>query len=122
MAKFNVVNKKIILNHEEIIKFQIMVYCYFHNINISNSELQCLSLLYENRDLTEFCTHAATLGYFKSSQSVRNALLRLEKDGVIEKIGDKRKSIRLHNKLNVQHSSNILLDYKTIYVNEKQKI
>ena len=57
MAKFNVVDKKVNMSLEEIIKFQIMTYCYIHKITLSESDLACLTLLGLNKkvELSDFC-------------------------------------------------------------------
>ena len=57
MAKFNIVEKKVSMTLEQIIKFQIITYCYVHNITLSEADLNCLTLLGLNKkaDLSDFC-------------------------------------------------------------------
>lgn len=116
MAKVNVVDKSIELNLIDIIKYQIITYCHLRKITISPSDLDCLVDLCTEQVLPEFCNKAYKLGYFKSPQSVRNALGRLEIDNLLIKSGPlKKRSIVINPVLNIQSKGNILLNHKIIY-------
>ena len=43
MAIVNRVNKKVKTSKDEVIKYQILTYCFLNNIQISNSDLNCLT-------------------------------------------------------------------------------
>lgn len=120
MAKFNLLEKTIRLSYFDIIKYQIHSYCYFNNIKISDSELLCLALLIKEYSLIEFIELVVNKKIFKSSQVVRNTISRLTKYGLIEKKGSfRQRRIVLSDNLNVQKKDNILLNYKILYINEK---
>jgi hypothetical protein len=118
MAKVNLVNKKIQLSRSEIIKFQLISHCYFEKSNMSESDYNCLTLLggVGKYDLSEFCELAASYHIFKSTQTVRNCLIRMEKMGLISKEGKSRKQISLHPDLKIQTKGNILLNYNIIHI------
>lgn len=120
MAKFNLLEKTIRLNYFDIIKYQIHSYCYFNDIKISDSELLCLTLLIKEYKLIEFIDLVVKKKVFKTSQVVRNTISKLIKYGLIEKNGTfKQRRIVLSDNLNIQTKGNILLNYKILYVNEK---
>jgi len=45
MALVNKVEKKIKTNRESVIKYQILTYCFFNAVQISQSDLDCLTEL-----------------------------------------------------------------------------
>jgi DNA-binding PadR family transcriptional regulator len=51
-----------------------------------------------------------------SPQTIRNALIKLEKEGLIYKDGSGRKKIKMHPDLKIQTEGNILLNYKFAYI------
>jgi len=119
MAKFNVVDKKIQLGLDDIVKFQLSTFCYLNEIPVSDADLRCLALLGAKgeTDLSEFCTEVASKGIFKTTQTVRNSLVRMEKCGVILKTGlSKKRLITINSALQIQTSGNILLQYKVFHI------
>jgi len=136
MAKVNKVDKKVSMTLEEIIKFQIITYCFIHKITISDSELSCLTLLGLNKkaELSDFCNACcvienrdknSTLPYtkviFKTPQTVRNSLTKLSNYNIISKEGlGHNKTIELNVDLKIQIEGNILLDYKIYYIGTKE--
>lgn len=111
------------MTDKEIIKFQLMSHCYIHNISVNNSDLDCLTLLgiLGETDLISFCDIVTDHKIFKSAQTVRNCLVKLEKNGLLNKTGKSKKVIKLNPDMNIQCSGNIFLDYK-IYTIEPDKI
>ena len=108
MAKVNLVSKKITMDLWNIIKFQLLTHGYIQGIPLSESELNCLTLLGINKEseLSDFCNASCSeeqrdkepaLEYkshiFKNPQTVRNCLSKLEKLGFITKEGKNRKKI-----------------------------
>ncbi len=85
MAKVNLVQKKVLVGHGEIIKYQLLTYCFIDGVQLSMSELNCLTLLAYNGEigLSEFCTEAVDKKIFKTSQTVRNFLNKASKKGLI---------------------------------------
>ena len=115
MAIVNQVQKRVVMSKKDIIKYQILTHCYINNIIVSNSELECLTLLSESGpiELTDFCYDASEEHkIFKSSQTVRNCINKCEKNELVIKDRKNRKIIRLNKNLKVQTKGSVLLDYK----------
>lgn len=122
MAQVNLVKKTVKLGIRDIIKFQLLTYCFVRDIQFSNSELDCLTLLgaYGEHELSDFCNVTVEEKIFKTSQTVRNFLTKVEKMGIIKKVGTNKKRISLSKELEIQTDGNIMLDYKIVYVAETQ--
>ena len=135
MAKVNLVSKKITMDLWNIIKFQLLTHGYIQGIPLSESELNCLTLLgiHKESELSDFCNASCSeeqrdkepaLEYkshiFKNPQTVRNCLSKLEKLGFITKEGKNRKKIFLSENLKIQILGNIVLDYKVICLDTKK--
>lgn len=118
MALVNQLQKKTKMDHWKIIKYQILTYCFLENIHISNSDLDCLTLLSISgeSELNLFCTEVHKKNIFQSPQTVRNALSKAEKKNLIIKEGRNKKKISINPSMNIQTSGNILLDYKFLAV------
>ncbi len=116
MAIVNQVNKKVKMSKTDIIKYQILTHCYLEKITVSDADLDCLTLLALNgeQDLSMFCQKAFELNIFKSTQTVRNALAKIETKNLIFKSGRSKKRIGVNINLNLQTQGNILLDYKFV--------
>ncbi len=115
MAIVNQVQKRVIMSRKDIIKYQILTHCYINNIMVSNSELECLTLLSESGpiELTDFCYDASDEhGIFKSQQTVRNCINKCEKNKLVVKDKKNKKVITLNENLKVQTKGSIMLDYK----------
>ena len=78
MALVNRIEKKAMMPKWDLVKFQIVTYCYLNRLTVSDSELNCLTLLSFNEptELTDFCYDASSEEdwIFKTPQSVRNAI------------------------------------------------
>lgn len=113
-----VVNKQVQMTRSEIIKYQIITHCYINKLAMSESDYNCLTLLgaLGESDLTEFCIFTAEHSIFKTTQTVRNCLVRMEKQGLISKIGRSKKRIALSPELKIQANGGILLNYKIFYI------
>ena len=118
MALVNKVEQKIKVSLNETIEFQIITYCFFNNIKISNADLKCLVELskYKDVELTEFCNNLTELNIFKSAQSARNAISKTSKKNLITKIGKNKKKILVNPVMNIQSKGTVLLDYKILGV------
>lgn len=118
MAKVNLVDKRARMDLWNIVKFQLITHCYLSNITLSESELDCLTLLCikGEYDLTDFCTLASTQKIFKTTQTVRNCLVKMERSGFISKEGKNKKKIAINPDIKVQAEGNVLLDFKFVYV------
>lgn len=133
MAKVNVVNKQVQMGRSEIIKFQLLTHCYINHITLSDLDFDCLTQLgvLGESELTDFCTMMAerrlqeklktvseTVGkkLEASPQTIRNVLIKVEKDGLIQKTGKGRKKISIHPDLKIQTEGNVLLNYKCFHI------
>lgn len=134
MAKVNIVNKQVRMDLDDIIKYQLITHCYINHIILSDLDLDCLTSLGKlgESELTEFCTLMAEkrlsdkLKSWKparpnerkpdaSPQTIRNVLIKVEKEKLIVKSGKGRKRISLNPDLKVQTTNSILLNYKIVY-------
>ena len=124
MSVVNQVQKKVKISKWQIVKYQILTHCYLSDIILSNSDLDCLTLLSFNQpiELSNFCLDASSEedSIFKSPQSVRNSLNKSEKNKIIIKDLKNKKLILLNPSLKIQTNGNILLDYK-FFANESKK-
>jgi hypothetical protein len=100
----------------DIVKFQILTHCYINRIAMSESDLDCLTLLSFNQpiELSNFCLDASSEEdwIFKSPQTVRNSVNKAEKNGLVIKDASNKKVIMLNPNIKVQTEGTILLDYK----------
>lgn len=116
MALVNQVQKKVKMPKWDVVKFQILTHCYINRITMSESDLDCLTLLSFNEpiELSNFCLDASSEEdcIFKSPQTVRNSINKSEKNGLIIKDPANKKLIMLNPSLKVQTEGSILLDYK----------
>jgi len=97
MAIVNKVDLKLKVNIDESIKFQILTYCFFNSILVTNSDLKFLCELSKtpNIELTKFCVKLVSMNIFKSPQSARNA-------------------ITINSAIKIQTNGLVLLDYKIL--------
>jgi hypothetical protein len=133
MAKFNVVDKKVSMSLEDVIKFQLITYCYIHKIILSESDLSCLTLLGLNKkvELSDFCNACcdlnnrdkdSTIPYqkaiFKTPQTVRNCVAKMRNYNIINR--DASKTIELNPELNIQADGNVLLNFKMFHIGTQE--
>ena len=122
MAKFNVVDKKVRMGLYDIVRYQILTYCYVNRIQATESDLDCLTILAMTgeSDLAEFCLLITEKRIFKSTQSVRNCLVKLERNNLISKEGKTKKKIAVNPMMKLQTYGNILINHKFIYVGTEE--
>ena len=133
MAKVNVVSKQVKMSLDDIIKFQLITHCYVNHISLSDLDLDCLINLSKAGayELTDFCKIMAEKrladklksdgGINKknlqaSPQTIRNILIKLEKENLIIKDGGGRKKITVNPEFKIQIEGNILLQYKFVHI------
>lgn len=120
----------------DIVKFQILIYCYFNEITICDSDLECLTLLAVNgeSELTDFCNAACdpnnrdkdttleiTKRIFTSPQSVRNCVNKAFGKRLLEKVGSGKKRIIINPDMKIQTIGNILFDMKFLRKDESKE-
>ena len=122
MTVVNKVDKKVKMSRDGVIKYQILTFCFLNDVQISISDLDCLTELAKlgDHELTSFCKLVATKGIFKSPQSARNAITKAEKKNLVKKIGNNRKSISISDAMNLQTEGTILLDYKFLGIESQE--
>ena len=119
MAKVNLVTKKTSMELADIIRYQLVDYCYFNKIPVVDSYIDCLVLLAlkGSVDIADFCTIIIEKRIFKNTQTVRNCLIKLEKNKFIVTGGKKyKKVLTLNPDMKIQTVGNILLDYKILHL------
>ena len=125
MALVNQVQKRVKMPKWHIVKFQILTHCYINNISVSDSDLDCLTLLSFNSpiELTNFCYDASSEEdwIFKSPQTVRNCINKAEKNKLVVKDSTNKKIIMLNPVLKIQTNGTILLDYKFLGQNDTEE-
>lgn len=125
MALVNQVQKRVKMPKWDVVKFQILTHCYINRITMSDSDLNCLTLLSFNQpiELTNFCYDASSEEewIFKTPQTVRNCINKAEKNGLVIKDKDNKKIISINPELKIQTGGNILLDYKFFGQNDTQE-
>ena len=116
MALVNQVQKRVRMSKWNVVKFQILTHCYIKKILLSDSDLNCLTLLSFNEpiELTSFCYDASSEEdpIFKSPQTVRNCINKAEKNNLVIKDIENKKLIKLNTELKIQTKGTILLDFK----------
>lgn len=139
MAKVNVVNKQVRMDLSDIIKYQIITHCYINRIVLSELDYDCLTNLgiLGQSELTEFCSLMAykraqdkkdaldekeknKKKIIPSPQTIRNVLIKVEKEGLILKEGKGRKKISIHPDLKIQTTGNILLNHKIVHIESQE--
>lgn len=116
MAVVNKVDLKLKVDLDTTIMYQILTYCFYNSILISNSDLKFLMYLCKNNnmELTKFCLLLVNKEIFKSPQSARNAITKAEKKNLLIKNGNNKKTITINPDINVQTDGLVLLDYKIL--------
>jgi hypothetical protein len=116
MAKVNRVQKNTVMLKHEVIKFQIVTHCYIYHIAMSESDLNCLTLLSMagSVELSHFCNDISSDddAIFKSPQTVRNCINKAKKIGLVIKDANNKKLISINPNLKIQTKGVIFLDYK----------
>lgn len=118
MALVNQVEKRVRMSRWDIVKYQLVTHCYLYKIPVSESDLDCLTLLAieGEAELTTFCNKVFDRKIFSSIQSVRNCLTKVEKKRLIRKEGKNKKKIYVNPEIKMQAAGSILLDYKFLCV------
>ena len=119
-----------------IVSFQVHLYCHLNSISISESDLESLALLAINgeSELSAFCNAACepderdrdlVLTYereiFKTPQSVRNSINKLENMKLIQKKGKSKKKISVNSSLQIQAEGNIFVEVKLLRKEDEPK-
>lgn len=117
MSSVNVIEKRVVLDRTDIVRFQWRTHFFTKKIHVKDSLIECLARLSlaGTVNLLVFCEEIAGTDLFGSTQTVRNCLGVAERLGLIIKVGKKKKTIRVNPEINIQTEGSILLDYKFMY-------
>lgn len=78
------INERIqVQSKSEALKLHLIVKCFQKGISLSNAELDSLIELYEVGYSPEFYSNCVEKGYFKSEQTVRNAVANMKILGIL---------------------------------------
>lgn len=108
------------LTLDQIVQYQIITHCFLVNTQVTQAEIESLALLaIEGKsDLSAYCELCYERGIFKTAQSVRNAMGKLEKRKLILKTGGLKKQISIHPDLKIFAEGGILLQYNFLFSNQ----
>jgi len=137
MAVVNKVEKSGHMDLWDIVKFQVNLHCHLNSVTISDSDLECVTLLAINgeAELTSFCNAACEIDernkdnhnlqhereIFKTPQSVRNSINKIENIGLITKKGKSKKKIAVVDGMNIQSDGNIFVEVKFLRKDEPKE-
>lgn len=110
------VESKTKMEHKAVIKLQLVFYCYVNKLDVPDVLLDCVMLHIQNNysDLSTLCKGVCEHGLFKSEQSARNAIVKLQKKGIFITEGKNKKKISVSPKINIVSKGNILLNYNIL--------
>jgi DNA-binding MarR family transcriptional regulator len=110
----NKVEQRAKLERSDIVKFQLLTYCFFKGVELTGNELECLALLAQTGEceLNRFCKSMEDSKLYASAQTVRNVINKFEKKELVVKEGRKHKRLNINPEMRLQTSGNILLDLK----------
>jgi len=108
--EIKIINKQAKLTLDELIKYQLVNYCFFNNLSLSSTDIDTLKDLVKigKTELNSFC----------KNQSERNVINKLSKAGLVIKTKKYLKTIEVNPELQIGSSGNTLLQLKYLYVDE----
>jgi len=112
------VESKTRMEYKAVIKLQLVFYCYVNKIDVPDVLLECvlLHILNNYSDLSTLCKGVCEHGLFKSEQSARNAIVKLQKKNILITEGKNKKKITINPSINIISKGNILLNYNILGV------
>lgn len=110
------------LNKFEIVKYQIMNYCFINKVRLGETELTCLALLGECGPIlmTDFWKLVVAKGVLKNPIGVNNILLRLHDKKLVVKQNSSKKTVEINPELNIHAEGDIVINLK-LYKLEAKK-
>ena len=103
---------------QDIIRFQIINYCFINDINLSPNQIRTLTLLGEwgEINISTFCQQISDLEIYSSAQTVRNFIIDSIKTGIVIRQGKGEKLISITKDVELLNSGNIIIHLK-VYTN-----
>jgi hypothetical protein len=117
MAIVRKVDKKVRSSRDKVIKYQILTYCFFKDIKVSRTELELLTEVSKHNgiEINDLCQQLSVKCIYRTKQSARNAITKVEKKTLIIKDGDNRKKrVWISDKMDIETDGAILLDMKVL--------
>jgi len=117
-----------------LIRFQILTWCFLRNIQVTNADIEALVLLsiLGRTKLTSFCEQLCTTELnishkhkredfkyiFNSKQSARNAMSKLHELGLIKREGKNKSNINLwlNPEMDIYTDQNLLINYQFLSI------
>jgi len=115
MAIVNQVQKRTRLSVADIIKYQFWHHCLVNSVNITETEIDCLSHLavLGEFEIIPFCQHIVDQEILSNPQSVRNLVVKLQTKNLVLK-RKKSRTIYVNPDIKVVTEHPIFLDIKMI--------
>ena len=111
------VDKKVRSNRDKVIMYQILTYCFFKDIKVSRTELELLTEVSKHNgiEINDLCQQLSVKSIYRTKQSARNAITKVEKKTLIIKDGDiRKKRVWISEDIEVETHNTILLDMKVL--------
>jgi hypothetical protein len=118
--KATVIEKRVPLSLHDIVKFQISHHCFLNNIKIAPNELTCLAYLGEwgEMNFTDFCEQIVDTELYSNPQTVRNAMLKYIRTGLVLRKGKANKIVTISDSIGVLNEGNIIIKMQVYHVEE----
>lgn len=116
------VDKKVRLDIFDIVRYQIIHYCFINRIRLNDTEINLLALMGEvgkikMQDFGRLATKRSIVG---SAAVGLNALMKLERSDLFIKEGHGKKIVYLNPKLNVFSEGSIVINLRLIKLDERK--
>jgi hypothetical protein len=104
------------VSRDYIVRFQLIMYCHFNNISVTDDNLEMLTILaleeeYQLKDFLQVLVRKKLSG---SAEGARGTMRDIQKKGLIVTEGEYRKVIRLNPVMNIRTEGNIMVDIKLL--------
>ena len=118
-----VVEKRARVTRTDIIKYQLVTFCFFKSITLTKLDLDFLVELAIRKkvELNVFCKEIGGPGkIFSSPQGARNAINKAGFKDLVIKRGKNKKLLYINPDINLQVEGKIMLDYKFLVSEPKE--
>jgi hypothetical protein len=114
MPVVHTIQKRGQLVKADVVRFQLLTFCFFQGLSLTENELACLVQLALKGavELNGFCKDVHEQQLYASPQTVRNLLTKFERLKLVVKEGRSRKKVCVHPDVGVHTEGNILLDFR----------
>jgi hypothetical protein len=118
--EYNVIRQEFSMGIHDIIRFQIINYCFVNGLSFSPNQIKTLTFLAEwgDMNISDFCQQIADAEIYSSAQTVRNFILDCVKTGIVIRNGNGDKLINITPDAKLLCEGNILITMK-VYTDAK---